>query len=63
MFKDFSVWYNNKDVVPNPEFTHKSREFYHKKGKDILKWGSKYLQSQIEKSEIVHLLLRRQGFV
>ena len=38
-FKDFSLWYNNKDVVPTPEVMQKMLAFYHKKGIDMLKLG------------------------
>ena len=39
MFKDFSKWYNNKDVVPTPEAMQKMIQFYHNKGIDLLKLG------------------------
>ena len=38
-FKDFSRWYNNKDVVPTLEAMQKILAFYHKKGIDMLKLG------------------------
>ena len=38
-FKDFSRWYNNKDVVPTLEAMQKMLAFYHKKGIDMLKLG------------------------
>ena len=38
-FKDFSRWYNNKDVFPTLEAMQKMLDFYHKKGIDMLKLG------------------------
>ena len=38
-FKDFLMWYNNKDVVPTPEAMQKTIEFYHQKEIDMLKLG------------------------
>ena len=38
-FKDFLMWYNNKDVVPTLEAMQKMIEFYHKKEIDMLKLG------------------------
>ena len=37
--KDFLMWYNNKDFVPNLEAMQKMIEFYHQKEIDMLKWG------------------------
>ena len=39
MFKDFSKWYNNKDVVQILEVMQKMIQFYHNKGIDMLKLG------------------------
>ena len=38
-FKDFLMWYNNKDVVPTVEAMQKMNEFYHQKEIDMLKLG------------------------
>ena len=38
-FKDFLMWYNNKDVVPTLEAMKKKIEFYHQKEIDMLKLG------------------------
>ena len=38
-FKDFLMWYNNKDVVPTLEAMQKMIDFYHQKEIDILKLG------------------------
>ena len=38
-FKDFSPWYNNKDVVPTLEAMQKTIAFYHDKDIDMLKLG------------------------
>ena len=38
-FKDFLLWYNNKDVVPILEAMQKKIEFYHQKETDMLKLG------------------------
>ena len=38
-FKDFLMWYNNKDVVPTLEAMQKMIEFYHQKENDILNLG------------------------
>ena len=38
-FKDFSRWYNNKDVVPTLEARQKMIAFYHDKDIDMLKLG------------------------
>ena len=38
-FKDFLMWYNNKDVVPALEAMQKIIEFYHQKEIDMLKLG------------------------
>ena len=38
-FKDFLLWYNNKDAVPTLEATQKLIEFYHQKEIDIIKSG------------------------
>ena len=38
-FKDFFMWYNNKDVVPTIEAMQKMIEFYHQKEFDMLKLG------------------------
>ena len=38
-FKDFFMWYNNKDVVPTPEAMRKMIEFYRQKEIDIVKMG------------------------
>ena len=38
-FKDFLMWYNNKDVVPTLEAMQKMLEFYHQKVIDMLKLG------------------------
>ena len=38
-FKDFSRWYNNKDVVPTLETMQKMVAFYHDKDIDVLKLG------------------------
>ena len=38
-FKDFLLWYNNKDVVPSLEAMQKMIEFYHQKEIDMLKLG------------------------
>ena len=38
-FKDFLMWYDNKDVVPTPEAMQKMIEFYHQKEIDMLKLG------------------------
>ena len=38
-FKDFLMWYNNKDVVPTLEAMQKMIEFYHQKEIDMLKLG------------------------
>ena len=38
-FKDFFMWYNNKDVVPTLESMQKMIEFYHQKEIDMLKLG------------------------
>ena len=38
-FKNFLVWYNNKDVVPILEAMQKMIEFYHQKKIDMLKLG------------------------
>ena len=35
-FKNFSVWYNNKDIVPTPEAVQKLIMFYHDKAIDML---------------------------
>ena len=37
LFKDFLMWYNNKDVVPALEAIQKKIEFYHQKEIDVLK--------------------------
>ena len=38
--KDFLKWYNNKDVVPTlEEAMQKMIQFYHNKGRDMLKLG------------------------
>ena len=39
VFKDFLMWYNNKDVVPTLEAMQKMIQFYHNKGIDMLKLG------------------------
>ena len=36
-FKEFLMWYNNKDVVPTLETMQKMMEFYHQKQFDMLK--------------------------
>ena len=38
-FKDFLMWYINKDVVPTLEAMQKMIEFYHQKEIDMLKFG------------------------
>ena len=38
-FKDFLMWYNNKDVFPTLEALQKMIEFYHQKKIDMLKLG------------------------
>ena len=38
-FKDFLMWYNNKDVVPTLEAMQKLIEFYHQEEIDMLKLG------------------------
>ena len=38
-FKDFFMWYNNKDVVPTLEAMPKMIEFYHQKEIDMLRLG------------------------
>ena len=38
-FKDFLMWYNNKDVVPTLEAMQKTIDFYHQKEIDMLNWG------------------------
>ena len=38
-FKDFLMWYNNKDVVPTLEAMQKKIEFYHQTEIDMLKLG------------------------
>ena len=38
-FKDFSRWFNNKDVVPTLLAMQKMVEFYHNKRSDMLKLG------------------------
>ena len=38
-FKDFLMWYNNKDVVPTLEAMQKKIEFYHQKEIDMFKLG------------------------
>ena len=38
-FKDFLIWYNNKDVNPTLEAMQKMIEFYHQKEIDMLKLG------------------------
>ena len=38
-FKDFLMWYNNKDVVPTLEEMQKMIEFYHQKEIDMLESG------------------------
>ena len=38
-FKDFLMWYNNKNVVPTLEAMQKKIEFYHQKEIDMLKLG------------------------
>ena len=38
-FKDFLLWYNNKDVVPTLEAMQKMIEFYHQSEIDMLKLG------------------------
>ena len=38
-FKDFLMWYNNKDVLSTLEATQKKIEFYHQKEIDMLKLG------------------------
>ena len=38
-FKDFLLWYNNKDVVPTLEAMQKTIAFYHDKNIDMLKLG------------------------
>ena len=38
-FKDFLMWYYNKDVVPTLEAMQKMIEFYHQKEIDMLKLG------------------------
>ena len=38
-FKDFLMWYNNKDVVPTLEAMQKMIEFYHQKKIGMLKLG------------------------
>ena len=38
-FKDFLMWYNNKDVVLTLEAMQKMIEFYHQKEIDMLKFG------------------------
>ena len=38
-FKDFLIWYNNKDVVPTLEALQKKIEFYHQMKIDMLKMG------------------------
>ena len=38
-FKDFLMWYKNKDVVPTPEAMQKKIEFYNQKQIDMLKLG------------------------
>ena len=39
VFKDFLKWYKNKDVVPTLEAMQKMIQFYHNKGRDMLKLG------------------------
>ena len=38
-FKDFLMWYNNKDVVPTLDAMQKMIEVYHQKEIDMLKSG------------------------
>ena len=38
-FKDFLMWYNNRDVVPTLEAVQKMIEFYHQKEIDMSKMG------------------------
>ena len=38
-FKDFLMWYNNKDVIPTLEAMKKMIGFYHQKEIDVLKFG------------------------
>ena len=38
-FKDFLMWYDNKDVVPTLEAMQKMIEFYHQKEIDMVKLG------------------------
>ena len=38
-FKDFFMWYNNKDVVPTLEAMRKMIDIYHQKEIDMLKLG------------------------
>ena len=38
-FKDFLMWYNNKDVVPTLEAMQKMIEFYHQQEIDMSKLG------------------------
>ena len=38
-FKDFLLWYNNKDVVPTLEAMQKMLVFYRRKGMEMLKVG------------------------
>ena len=38
-FKDFLIWYNNKDVVPTQEAMQKMIEFLHQEEIDFLKLG------------------------
>ena len=38
-FKDFLMWYNNKDYVPTLEAVQKRIDFYHQKEIDIIKLG------------------------
>ena len=38
-FKDFFMWYNNKNVVPTLEAMQKMIDFYHQKEIDMLKLG------------------------
>ena len=40
-FSDFLKWYNNEDFVPTLEAMQKMIEFYHNKGIDMLKLGSR----------------------
>ena len=42
-FKDFLMWYNNKDIVPTLEAMQKTIEFYHQKGLICQSWVVLYL--------------------